>query len=78
MIPSLSAFLRIGSFLFNETLRDAWGRKICFNQHYYYPPANYLNLGFISVSEPNLIMIGLILLFFVLAIVIPFPKLKKK
>lgn len=41
-------------------------------------PAKYLNLGFISISVPNLIMIGLIIAFFVLALVIPFPKHKGK
>lgn len=41
-------------------------------------PAKYLNWGPISISVPNLIMIGLTVLFFVLAIVIPFPKEKEE
>ncbi|MEK6648178.1 MAG: hypothetical protein AABY37_02560 [Actinomycetota bacterium] len=41
-------------------------------------PAKYLYWGSISISVPNLIMIGLIVLFFALALVIPFPKEKGK
>jgi hypothetical protein len=41
-------------------------------------PAKYFNWGFISISVPNLIMIGLIVLLFVLALVIPFPTHKEK
>ncbi|MCX6429613.1 MAG: hypothetical protein NTX12_01310 [Actinobacteria bacterium] len=36
-------------------------------------PAKFFNWGFISISIPNLIMIGLIVVLFVLALVIPFP-----
>ncbi len=36
-------------------------------------PAKFITFGFISVSVPNLIMIGLIIVFFILALVIPFP-----
>lgn len=41
-------------------------------------PAKYFNWGFISISVPNLIMIGLIAVLFVLALVIPFPTHKEK
>jgi len=41
-------------------------------------PAKYLNWGFISISLPNVIMIALIIVFFVLALVIPFPTHKEK
>jgi hypothetical protein len=41
-------------------------------------PAKYFNWGFISISVPNLIMIGLIIVLFVLALVIPFPSHKGK
>ncbi|MBI3430572.1 MAG: hypothetical protein HY050_11105 [Actinobacteria bacterium] len=41
-------------------------------------PAKFFNWGFISISIPNLIMIGLIIVLFVLAIVIPFPIHKGK
>ena len=41
-------------------------------------PAKYFNWGFISISVPNLIMIGLIFVLFVLALVIPFPTHKEK
>ena len=37
-------------------------------------PASFFNWGFISISVPNLIMIGLIILLFVLALVVPFPE----
>lgn len=36
-------------------------------------PAKYFNWGFISISIPNLIMIALIVVLFVLALVLPFP-----
>jgi hypothetical protein len=36
-------------------------------------PANFFNWGFISISIPNLVMIALIIVLFVLALVIPFP-----
>ncbi|CAB4785075.1 unannotated protein [freshwater metagenome] len=41
-------------------------------------PAKYLNWGAISLSIPNLIMIALIVLLFVLALAIPFPTHKGK
>jgi hypothetical protein len=37
-------------------------------------PPPYLQLGVFSVSVPNAIVIGVMILLFVLAIVIPFPK----
>jgi hypothetical protein len=37
-------------------------------------PASFFNWGFISISVPNLIMIGLIVLLFILALVVPFPQ----
>ncbi len=36
-------------------------------------PAHYLDWGPISISVGNLVMIGLIIALFVLAIVLPFP-----
>lgn len=36
-------------------------------------PAKFFNWGFISISIPNLIMIGIIIVLFVLALVVPFP-----
>lgn len=36
-------------------------------------PASYVNLGFISISVPNLLLIGLMVLLFALALVLPFP-----
>jgi hypothetical protein len=36
-------------------------------------PANFFNWGFISISIPNLIMIGVIFVLFALALVVPFP-----
>lgn len=41
-------------------------------------PANFFNWGFISISVPNLIMIGMIIVLFALALVIPFPTHKGK
>ena len=41
-------------------------------------PARFFTWGFISVSIPNLIMIGLIFLLFALALVVPFPTHKGK
>jgi len=41
-------------------------------------PAKFFTWGFISVSIPNLIMIGLIFLLFALALVVPFPTHKRK
>lgn len=40
-------------------------------------PAHYFDWGPISISAANLIMIGLIVVLFVLAIVIPFPKSRR-
>ncbi len=37
-------------------------------------PGHYVHWGFIQLSVANLIVIGLMLLVFVLAIVIPFPR----
>ena len=37
-------------------------------------PAHYVTWGPISVSVANLVMIGLIIVLFVLAILLPFPK----
>lgn len=36
-------------------------------------PANYLHWGFILISVPNLIMIGIMIVLFALALVVPFP-----
>ena len=36
-------------------------------------PARILQCGFIQLSVPNLIVIGLMILVFVLALVLPFP-----
>jgi hypothetical protein len=36
-------------------------------------PAKFFNWGFISISIPNLIMIGIIFVLFALALVVPFP-----
>lgn len=41
-------------------------------------PAKFFNWGFISISIPNLIMIGLIFVLFTLALLIPFPTHKGK
>jgi len=37
-------------------------------------PATYLESGWASISVPNLIMIVIMLVLFVLALVLPFPK----
>ena len=37
-------------------------------------PAHYLTWGPVQVSVGNLVMVGLIVVLFVLAIVLPFPK----
>jgi hypothetical protein len=37
-------------------------------------PAHYLTWGWLSISLPNLIVILLMILIFVLAILLPFPK----
>ncbi len=40
-------------------------------------PAKFFNWGFISISIPNLIIIVLIVILFVLALVVPFPTHKE-
>jgi hypothetical protein len=37
-------------------------------------PGHYLHLGVIQISVANLVVIGIMLLLFVLALVLPFPK----
>ncbi len=37
-------------------------------------PAQYLHLGFIVISLPNLALIGAMVLLFVVALVAPFPR----
>ena len=37
-------------------------------------PATYLDAGWLSISVPNLLVILLMIVIFVLAIVLPFPK----
>ena len=41
-------------------------------------PAGYLHWGFILISIPNLLVIGLMIVLFALALVIPLPGEKKK
>jgi hypothetical protein len=41
-------------------------------------PAGYLHWGFILISIPNLLLIGLMIVLFVLALVIPLPGKKEK
>jgi large-conductance mechanosensitive channel len=36
-------------------------------------PAPYIHWGFILISLPNFVLIGVMVLFFVLALVAPFP-----
>ena len=36
-------------------------------------PAPYVHWGFIQISLPNLVLIGVMLLLFVLALILPFP-----
>lgn len=36
-------------------------------------PAQYFHWGFILISLPNLVLIGVMFLLFVLALVLPFP-----
>ncbi len=36
-------------------------------------PANYFNWGFVSISLPNLLLMGLMVLVFALAVILPFP-----
>jgi hypothetical protein len=37
-------------------------------------PAQYLHLGFIVISLPNLALIGAMVVLFVVAILVPFPR----
>jgi hypothetical protein len=37
-------------------------------------PAGYLHLGFIVISLPNLALIGAMVVLFVIAILVPFPR----
>jgi len=37
-------------------------------------PAHYVHWGVVQISVPNLIVIGLMVLVFVLAVLVPFPK----
>ena len=37
-------------------------------------PAHYVHWGVVQISVPNLIAIGLMVLVFVLAVLVPFPK----
>jgi hypothetical protein len=41
-------------------------------------PAHYLSWGPIQISLANLVMIAIIVILFVLAIVLPFPKSKSR
>jgi hypothetical protein len=36
-------------------------------------PASYFNWGFISISLPNLVLMGVMLVVFVAAVLLPFP-----
>jgi hypothetical protein len=36
-------------------------------------PAGYLHVGFILISHPNLIVIGIMLVLFAVGLVVPFP-----
>ena len=36
-------------------------------------PAGYLHVGFVLISYPNLILIGIMLVLFAVALVVPFP-----
>jgi hypothetical protein len=36
-------------------------------------PAGYLHVGFVLISYPNLILIGLMLVVFAVALILPFP-----
>ncbi len=36
-------------------------------------PAGYLHVGFILISYPNLILIGIMLVLFAIALVVPLP-----
>jgi hypothetical protein len=40
-------------------------------------PATYLHWGVIQISVGNLIVIGLMILVFVLALVVPFPRRRR-
>ena len=37
-------------------------------------PAGYLNLGFIAISVPNLLLMAAMVVVFVIALVVPFPR----
>jgi hypothetical protein len=37
-------------------------------------PAGYLHWGFILISWPNLLLIGLMVVLFALALILPFPR----
>jgi len=41
-------------------------------------PAGYLHWGFILISIPNLLLIGLMIVLFALALVVPLPGEKEK
>lgn len=41
-------------------------------------PGHYLDWGVIQISVANLVVIGLMLLVFVLALVLPFPKGRRR
>jgi hypothetical protein len=41
-------------------------------------PAGYLHWGFILISIPNLLVIGLMIVLFVIALVVPLPGEKEK
>jgi hypothetical protein len=41
-------------------------------------PAGYLHWGFILISIPNLVVIGLMIVLFALALVVPLPGGKEK
>ncbi len=41
-------------------------------------PAHYLDWGPVQISVGNLVMIGVIIVLFVLAILLPFPKGRKR
>jgi site-specific recombinase len=41
-------------------------------------PAGYLHWGFILISIPNLLLIGLMIVLFVIALFVPLPEEKEK
>jgi hypothetical protein len=55
--------------LMNGTLPMVGGATVDLNR-----PGHYLHWGVIQISVANLVVIGVMLLVFVLAIVLPFPK----